>query len=126
MIVKKEYPIKYFCLGAGGTPEKSDLDLIIKLMSVIPSEEKDNISNKYESLYGNGKEGGRGLANTFLNEVARKYAKAPCDPMTINGFYGQLMNITKDERVERFTKSGTKLANKYTGPSILEMAAQIK
>lgn len=95
-------------------------------MAWIPKELKDSISNQYEKLYSSGKNNGRRIANNFLHEVAKKYKQAPCDPQTVNGFYGQLAEMTESDRIEVFTSSGTKSTGKYKGPSIIEMAAQIK
>ncbi len=121
MTVKKEYPTKYHYRNKND----SDKKFILTRMAWIPKELKDSISNQYEKLYSVGKNNGRRIANNFLHEVAKKYKTAPCDPQTVNGFYGQLLDMTENDRKEVFTSSGTSSKGNYKGPSIIEMAAQI-
>ncbi len=121
MIPKKEYPIKYHYRNKND----SDKQFILDRMAWIPKELKDSISNQYEKLYSDGKNNGRGIANSFLHEVSKKYKTAPCDPQTVNGFYGQLLDMTDSDRKAVFTNSGTKSKGNYKGPSIIEMAEQI-
>ena len=126
MIVKKDYPTKYFCRGAGGTKEKSDKGIILANMSNIPNEIKDQVSNDYEKIFGDGRDGRREKANDFLFNLANEFYGTPADKLSVNGCYGQLIESVKSKvNKNTYTNSGTSSKGNYKGPSIIEMAAQI-
>ncbi len=123
MIVKKEYPTKYFCRGAGGSPEKSDKALILANMSNIPNELKDQVSNEYEKIFGNGRDGRREKANDYLFKLASEFYGMPCDKLSVNGCYGQLLdNVRKEVDKKTYTAPESNSKPKRGKGMILEMA----
>ena len=122
MIKKKTYPLKYFCRGSGGTREKSDRERIMHLMGKVPDHLKDEVSNKYEKLFGDGMNGGRGRANTYLENVSSEFSKEePNQNYVVNGIYDQLIEMPKEEIKKNFTKAGNPNKKRWTGKKILEM-----
>ena len=116
MIVKKDYPTKYFCRGAGGTKEKSDKWLVLDNMSYIPAEIKEQVSNDYEKIFGDGINGKRQKANDFLLNLANEFYGTPADELSVNGCYGQLIDNVKSKIDKKtYTDSGVKKKPKVKG-----------
>ena len=116
MTVKKDYPTKYFCRGAGGTKEKSDKWLVLDNMSYIPAEIKDQVSNDYEKIFGDGRDGRRQKANDFLLNLANEFYGTPADELSVNGCYGQLIDNVKSKIDKKtYTDSGVKKKPKVEG-----------
>jgi hypothetical protein len=65
--MKMLYPKFYYQRG-----RVSDRDWVLGRMSIIPEDKKQSVCDEYEKLFLSGK-GGRKLANTYLNGIAKEY-----------------------------------------------------
>jgi hypothetical protein len=63
------YPPQYYYRHK----RESDLSWITSMLSVIPLELRQAVCDEYSKIYGNGKDGKRKLANTYLKAEAAKY-----------------------------------------------------